>query len=84
MLDRLRYSVVFIIAFFIIGGVIFGYELSIIASAAPFIKNSFHLTTVQLSSLMGLVLLGGIMSKAIIMFSDYLGRKNLIILTFII
>ncbi|HJO92307.1 MAG TPA: sugar porter family MFS transporter [Victivallales bacterium] len=84
MLDRFRHSIVFIIVFFTIGGSIFGYELSIIASAAPFIRSSFHLTTVQLSTLMGLILLGGIMSKAIIMFADFLGRRNLIIFTFFI
>lgn len=84
MLDRFRHSMVFIVIFFTIGGAIFGYELSIIASAAPFITASFHLTTVQLSTLMGLILLGGIMSKAIIAFADFLGRRNLIIFTFFI
>ncbi|MCP4180899.1 MAG: sugar porter family MFS transporter [bacterium] len=87
MLGRVRYSIWFIVIFFLFGGLIFGYELSIIAGADPFIKSAFHLSTDQISLLMGAILLGGIMSKVILVFSDIVGRRiliNLTILTYIL
>ena len=74
----------FIVTFFSLGGFICGYILSVIAGAAPFIKQDFSLSTYQLSTLMGLILLGGIIAKAVFLFADKIGRKNLIFATLIL
>ena len=74
----------FIVAFFSLGGFICGYILSVIAGAAPLIQHDFALSTYQLSTLMGLILLGGIIAKVVFLFADYIGRKNLIFITLIL
>jgi len=81
MLEKFRYSIWFIVGFFILGGMIFGYELSILAGADPFIQKAFNMSTSELSTLMGVILLGGIMSKVILVFSDFIGRRTLISIT---
>ena len=74
----------FIITFFALGGMISGYILTVISGALPFFRGDFHLTTPQVSNLLGLILLGGLLAKVCLLFSDKFGRKQLIILTIIL
>jgi len=58
--------------------------LSVIAGAAPFLIHDYSLTLGQISEIMGLVLLGGVVAKIILICNDYFGRKKLIYINLII
>ena len=63
-----------------IGGVLYGYDLGIIAGALLFIKNDIALTTAQDGTLAGAVLFGGAIATLITgPLCDWLGRRLLII-----
>jgi MFS transporter, SP family, galactose:H+ symporter len=77
-------SPIFIIVYFALGGIIGGYLLSAIAGAAPFIIKDFSLTNDQFSTIAGLILLGGVIAKTILLVSDYFGRKTMIYLNLLL
>jgi MFS transporter, SP family, galactose:H+ symporter len=77
-MNKLGYSQVFIVTFFSFGGFIGGYLLCVINGAAPFLVNDFNLDTYKISTIMGLILFGGLIAKVILLFQDYFGRKKLI------
>jgi len=83
-MKKLSTSTTFIVAYFALGGAICGYVLSIISGAASFIKNDFNLSTAELSEIMGVFLLGGIVANILFLFSDKFGRKLLVFVTLIL
>ncbi len=78
---KIGHSLTFIILFFSFGGFVGGYLLSVIAGAAPFIIKDFSLSIEQISTIMGLILLGGIIAKLMLLLNDYFGRKKFIYVT---
>lgn len=74
---------VFIIIFFsAMGGMLYGYDISIIGGALPFIKLELGITATQESWLGGSVLFGGAFAILIGgVLADIFGRKNVIILS---
>ncbi len=77
---KLTESSTFIIVFFSLGGLICGYALSVIAGAAPAIVKEFNLSTNQISTIMGLILFGGVFAKFILVMNDCFERKIMIII----
>jgi sugar porter (SP) family MFS transporter len=78
MKSSIKNSPVFIVIFFTFGGLLGGYLLSVIAGATPFLIHDFSLTTGQLSTIMGLILFGGIFAKLVLLFNDCFGRKAMV------
>jgi MFS family permease len=74
-----RYSFKFILFVYILTALIGGYILGIIAGIAIHIQGQFNLNDGQLSYLIGLVFLGGILAKFFWLSADYIGRKKVII-----
>ncbi|HJO94751.1 MAG TPA: MFS transporter [Victivallales bacterium] len=83
-MKKLGYSQLFIVIFFSFGGFIGGYLLCVINGAAPFLINDFKLSTYQISTIMGLILFGGLIAKVILIFQDYFGRKKLIYINLVL
>lgn len=83
-MKKLTESPTFIIAFFSLGGLICGYALSVIAGAAPAIVKEFTLSTGQISTIMGLILFGGVVAKFILVMNDCFERKIMIIINLIL
>ncbi|AIT09898.1 hypothetical protein LO80_07905 [Candidatus Francisella endociliophora] len=84
---RFRYNFKFILFIYILTALIGGYGLGIIAGVAIHIQNSFKLDDGQLSYLIGLLFLGGIIAKFFWLSADYISRKRILIivlLTFIV
>lgn len=81
---KLAESSAFIVVFFGLGGLICGYALSVIAGAAPIIVKEFSLSTNQISTIMGLILFGGLIAKVILIFNDLFERKLMLIVNLIL
>ncbi|HBM17209.1 MAG TPA: hypothetical protein DD381_12830 [Lentisphaeria bacterium] len=74
----------FIVTYFGLGGFICGYALSVIAGAAPIIVKEFNLTTGEISTIMGLILFGGLIAKVILVFNDLFERKLMLIINLLL
>lgn len=83
-MKKLTESPAFIIVFFSLGGLICGYALSVIAGAAPTIVKEFSLSTNQISTIMGLILFGGVFAKFILVMNDCFERKIMIIINLLL
>lgn len=69
-----------LIIFIILGGVTFGYNISIIASALPLIKTQYSATDKIISFLAGLVFAGVMIAKFLMAFlNDIYGRRKTLI-----
>ena len=82
-----RYSFKFILSVYILTAIIGGYGLGIIAGISIHIQSDYQLNDSQLSYLIGLVFLGGIIAKFFWLSADYISRKRIMIvlsLTFVI
>ncbi|MED7789577.1 MFS transporter [Francisella sp. 19X1-34] len=75
-----RYSFKYILAVYILAAILGGYALAIVGGVGEEISHSFHLNTHQLSILLGLVFLGGVLAKIIWLATDYIGRKFMILI----
>jgi MFS family permease len=65
-----------------LGGLLFGVDVGIIASALPYLEATSGLTSGQLSFIVAAVLLGSVFSTLIAgLLADWLGRKPLMILS---
>jgi len=74
-----------IIAFAAIGGMLYGYDIGILAGAFPFLSKEIPMTTAQLHFMPGAVLFGGAFATLITgPLSDLWGRRKLIIAASII
>lgn len=67
-----------VVIFFALGGLVGGYLLTVIAGATPFLIKEFSLNTEQISTLIGLILFGGVFAKAVLIFNDFFGRKTML------
>lgn len=74
-----RYSFKFILPVYIISAIIGGYALAIVGGIGKDIQYSFNLDNHQLSILLGLVFLGGILAKVVWLATDRIGRRAMII-----
>lgn len=74
-----RYNFKFILTVYIISSIVGGYALAIVGGISDNIGCHFQLTNHQLSILLGLVFLGGILAKLVWLAADYLGRRVMII-----
>ena len=82
-----RYNFKFILFVYVLAAMVAGYALAIIGGISDNIQHSFNLDIKQLSYLLGLLFLGGILAKFIWLLADYIGRKALVmafVLVFII
>ncbi|ASG68725.1 MFS transporter [Francisella halioticida] len=75
-----RYSFKYILTVYILAAILGGYALAIVGGIGEEIRRSFHLNTHQLSILLGLVFLGGVLAKIIWLATDYIGRKFMILI----
>lgn len=74
-----------IIVFAAIGGMLYGYDIGILAGAFPFLSKEIPMTTAQLHFMPGAVLFGGAFATLITgPLSDVWGRKKLIVAASII
>src|SRR5579864_9114104 len=65
-----------------LGGLLFGVDVGIIASALPYMEATSNLTSNQLSFIVAAVLLGTVISTAFAgMLADLFGRKPMMILS---
>lgn len=78
-----RYSFKYILTVYLIAAVIGGYALAIVGGIGDEIRHQFKLDSHQLSILLGLVFLGGILAKLVWLAADKVGRK-VVILFFVI
>jgi len=63
-----------------LGGLLFGYDTSVISGAILFVRQQFHLTTVETEVAVGAVLAGAIIGAAFAgYFGDHFGRKPVLI-----
>ena len=83
-MKKIGNSIGFIVAYFTLGGIVGGYLLSAIAGAAPFLIKDFSLTNEQFSTIAGLILLGGVIAKTVLLINDYFGRKTMIYLNLLL
>lgn len=74
-----RYSFKFILAVYIVSAIVGGYALAIVGGIGKDIQHSFNLDNHQLSILLGLVFLGGILAKLVWLATDRIGRRAMII-----
>ncbi|WP_432772722.1 hypothetical protein [Francisella salimarina] len=74
-----RYSFKFILPVYIISAIIGGYALAIVGGIGKDIQYNFDLDNHQLSILLGLVFLGGILAKVVWLATDRIGRRAMII-----
>lgn len=73
------------ISLIILGGITFGYNISVIASALPQIKNVFAAPEKTISLIAGLVFLGTMLAKlSLSFFTDYFGRRKTLLIASII
>jgi MFS family permease len=65
-----------------LGGLLYGIDVGIIGGALPYLEATSRLTAAQLSIIVAAVLLGSVISTLFAgLLSDWLGRKNLMILS---
>ena len=63
-----------------LGGLLFGYDTSVISGAILFVRNQFHLTSVQTEVAVSAVLAGAVIGAAFAgYFGDHFGRKPVLI-----
>jgi len=68
-----------------IGGLLFGYNASVISGALLFLANDFHLTTLQQELVVSTLLIGALLGALLGGFiADHLGRKKTLFLTVIL
>ncbi|HLX53024.1 MAG TPA: MFS transporter, partial [Aquella sp.] len=80
--SRQYYLLIFLI---IIGGVTFGYNISVIASSLPKIKTQFLVSEKTISLIAGLVFLGMVSAKLFMaVFNDTYGRRKTLIISGVI
>ena len=82
-----RYSFKFILFIYILTAIVGGYGLGIIAGISIHIQSDYNLNDSQLSYLIGLVFLGGIIAKFFWLSADYISRKRVMVilsLTFVV
>jgi len=78
--SRKRLFTFFIMIFAGTGGILYGYDLGIIAGALLFIKKHIHITDTQVSFIVAAVLGGGSFATLVSgKLADWFGRKNMII-----
>lgn len=71
-----------VLIFAAIGGVLYGYDLGIIAGAMLFIRKDIPMTTIELSWLVGAVFGGGAIATLITgTLADWFGRRKMIMLS---
>lgn len=79
------FSIVYIMCFAGIGGVLYGYDIGVIAGALDFVKIEMVLTEHQLSTIVSAVLGGGALATLFSgVLADWFGRKKMILLAAII
>ncbi len=83
-MKKIGNSVPFIVTYFTLGGIVGGYLLMAIAGAAPFLIKDFSLTDSQFSTIAGLILLGGVIAKIVLLINDYFGRRTMIYVNLIL
>ncbi|AIT09899.1 sugar:proton symporter [Candidatus Francisella endociliophora] len=74
-----RYNFKFILFVYILSAIVGGYALAIVGGIGEDIRHHFELNSHQLSILLGLVFLGGILAKIIWLATDRIGRRAMII-----
>jgi MFS transporter, SP family, galactose:H+ symporter len=80
--SRQYYLLIFLI---IVGGITFGYNISVIASSLPKIKSQFEVGEKTLSFIAGLVFLGMVSAKLFMaFFNDTYGRRKTLIIAGVI
>lgn len=80
-----RFYTLFLMVFGGLGGILYGYDIGVIAGALLFVNKELALTTAQASIIVGAFLGGGALSTLIAGFTaDAIGRKKTIILSTII
>ena len=71
-----RYSI-FVSCIAAIGGILFGYNASVISGVLLFITQDFHLTTLQQEVIVSTLLIGALVGALIGgMIADWFGRKK--------
>ena len=80
--QRKRMVSMAVMIFAAIGGVLYGYDLGVIAGALLFVQQEIPMTVQQVSFLVGAVLFGGALATLVSgPLADWLGRKLLIMLS---
>lgn len=68
-----------------IGGILFGYNTSVISGVLLFIKKEFHLTTIQQEVIVSTLLIGALIGALLGgIIADWLGRKKTLFFTLIL
>ena len=75
-----RYSFKFILLVYTVSAVIGGYALAIVGGISGGIGHHFNLDSNQISVLLGLVFLGGVLAKIVWLAADYIGRRAMIVI----
>lgn len=82
---KLKSNVLLIAIIAATGGLLFGFDTSVISGALPFLKDHWHLTDAVMGWLTTAVLIGAVIGAITSgRLSDYLGRKKMIIINAII
>jgi sugar porter (SP) family MFS transporter len=77
-----RFTVLLTAAVAALGGLLFGYDTSVISGAMLFLKGDFHLTDTQLEFAVGVALAGALAGSALAGYLiDRFGRRTVLILT---
>ena len=77
-----RFTVVATAAVAALGGLLFGYDTSVISGAMLFLKADFHLSDTQLEFAVGIALAGALAGAALAGYlTDRFGRRSVLILT---
>jgi SP family galactose:H+ symporter-like MFS transporter len=76
-----RFTVLLTAAVAALGGLLFGYDTSVISGAMLFLQSDFHLTDTQLEFAVGIALAGALVGSAIAgILADRWGRRSTLIL----
>lgn len=79
------FSIVYIMCFAGIGGVLYGYDIGVIAGALDFLQKDTLLSTSQLSIIVSAVLGGGALATLVSgVLADWFGRKKMILVAAVI
>ncbi len=83
--DSKRLFILFLMFFGGLGGMLYGYDIGVIAGALLFMDKTLHLTTAEASLIVGAVLGGGAFATLFTGFvADAIGRKKTIIISALI